>query len=84
MRILFFALAVAVALTPSRAPAAQTPDPVGQDLTATIALHGMPCGKVVDSQRNADSDYTATCQDGSRYHVFVDSKGRVIVQKLAH
>ena len=53
-----------------------------KDLAATIALQGKPCDKVVDARRNADSDYTATCQDGNRYHVFVDKTGRVIVQKL--
>lgn len=55
---------------------------MGKDLGATIALHGMSCDKVVDAKRNADSDYTATCGDGNRYHVFVDSSGRVVVQKL--
>jgi len=54
----------------------------GQDLKATIALHGFPCDQVVDSKRNADSDYTATCKDGNRYHVFVDTTGRVVVKKL--
>jgi len=29
-----------------------------------------------------DSDYTASCKDGNRYHVFVNPKGRVVVQKL--
>ena len=57
-------------------------DSMGKDLGATIALQGMPCDKVVDSKRNADSDYTATCKDGNRYHVFIDPKGRVVVQKL--
>lgn len=53
-----------------------------RDLAATIALQGLPCDKVVDAKRNADSDYTATCKDGNRYHVFVDKTGRVVVQKL--
>lgn len=57
-------------------------DDMGKDLGATIALQGMPCDKVVDSKRNADSDYTATCKDGNRYHVFIDPKGRVVVQKI--
>jgi hypothetical protein len=56
-------------------------DSMGKDLAATIALQGMPCDKVVESKRNADSDYVATCKDGNRYHVFVDS-GRVVVKKL--
>ena len=53
-----------------------------KDLTATIALHGLPCDKVVSAQRNGDSDYTATCRDGNRYHVYVDPNGRVVVKKL--
>ena len=53
-----------------------------KDLKATIALQGMTCDQVVDAKRNADSDYTATCKDGNRYHVFVNAQGRVIVQKL--
>ncbi len=61
-------------------PAAE--DPAFKDLTATIALQGLPCDKVVSATRNADSDYTATCQDGNRYHVFVDATGRVVVKKL--
>jgi hypothetical protein len=61
--------------------AAQGPSP-GEDLKATIALHGFPCDQVVDSKRNADSDYTATCKDGNRYHIYVDATGRVMVKKL--
>jgi hypothetical protein len=53
-----------------------------QDLQATIVLNGQPCDQVVDVKRNADSDYVATCKDGNRYHVFVDPKGRVVVQKV--
>jgi hypothetical protein len=54
----------------------------GKDLKATIALQGFPCDQVVNSQRNGDSDYTASCKDGNRYHIFVDSGGRVVVKKL--
>ena len=57
-------------------------DSMGKDLAATIALQGMPCDKVVDAKRKGDSDYTATCKDGHRYHVFIDPKGRVVVQKV--
>ena len=53
-----------------------------KDLAATIALHGQPCDKVVEAQRNGDSDYTARCQDGNRYRVHVDAGGRVVVTKL--
>ena len=54
----------------------------GKDLMATIALQGLPCDKVVNSKRNADSDYVATCKDGHRYHVYVSATGRVVVDKL--
>jgi len=53
-----------------------------KDLTATIVLQGLPCDKVIDAKRNGDSDYTASCRDGNRYHVFVDTTGRVVVKKL--
>jgi hypothetical protein len=53
-----------------------------KDLMATIALQGMPCDQLIDSKRNGDSDYTATCKDGNRYHIYVNAQGRVIVQKL--
>ena len=53
-----------------------------KDLKATIALQGMPCDQIVEAKRNGDSDYTASCKDGNRYHVFVNPKGRVVVQKL--
>jgi hypothetical protein len=70
-----------VAVAAATAAAAEDSS-MGKDLGATIALQGLPCDKVVDAKRNADSDYTATCRDGNRYHVFVDASGRVVVQKL--
>jgi hypothetical protein len=63
------------------APAADAP--LGKDLKAAIALQGKPCDQVATSKRKTDSDYTVTCKDGNRYHVFVDSQGRVVVEKLA-
>jgi hypothetical protein len=74
-------LAGLTAATLSTLLAAAEPS-LGKDLTATIVLQGQPCDKVVDSKRNSDSDYTASCHDGNRYHVFVDANGRVIVKKL--
>lgn len=62
-------------------PAAEDPA-FSKDLTATIALQGQPCDKLLSAQRNGDSDYTASCKDGNRYHVFVNPQGRVIVQKI--
>ena len=57
-------------------------DALGKDLKATIALQGLPCDKLVTAKQNGDSDYTATCKDGNRYHIYVNAQGRVIVQKL--
>ncbi len=77
-----FKLVVTAAATMVAIAALADDASMGKDLGVTIALHGQPCGKVVDAKRNGDSDYTATCQDGNRYHVFVDANGRVVVQKL--
>jgi len=55
---------------------------LGKDLKATIALQGLPCDRLVEAKRNKDSDYTASCKDGNRYHVYVNAQGRVVVQKL--
>jgi len=57
-------------------------DAFAKDLKATIALQGMPCNEVAEAKRNADSNYNVSCKDGNRYHVFVNDKGRVVVQKL--
>jgi hypothetical protein len=55
--------------------------PLLKDLTAVIALHGQSCGQVVSAVRQSESDYLASCQDGKAYRVFVDAKGRVVVEK---
>ena len=54
---------------------------LGRDLKATIALQGQPCDQILSAKRNADSDYSVTCKDGNRYHVFVNAQGRVVVEK---
>jgi hypothetical protein len=64
------------------APAFADDAGLGKDLKATIALQGMPCDQIVTAKRNGDSDYTASCKDGNRYHIYVNAQGRVIVQKL--
>jgi len=55
--------------------------PVAKDLTAVIALQGLPCGKVVSVTQQGEDDYVASCEDGNRYRVFVNADGRVIVEK---
>jgi hypothetical protein len=52
-----------------------------KDLTAVIALLGLPCGQVVSATQLKDNDHVATCKDGNRYHVFLNSEGRVVAQK---
>jgi hypothetical protein len=75
-------LAVMAMIPFSAAPLLAADDAFGKDLKVTIALQGMACDEIVDAKRNADSDYLASCKDGNRYHVFVNDKGRVVVQKL--
>jgi hypothetical protein len=72
-----------IAALSSAAPLLAADDPAfDRDLKATIALQGLPCDQLVSSKRNGDSDYTAVCKDGNRYHVYVNAQGRVVVQKL--
>jgi len=52
-----------------------------KDLTAVIALQGQSCGQVVTATKQGESDYAVACSDGSRYRVFVNPDGRVVVQK---
>lgn len=56
-------------------------DELKKDLTAVIALHGLPCGEVVAVIVQAENDYLASCKDGNRYHVYLNAEGRVIVEK---
>jgi hypothetical protein len=60
---------------------AQESAAVLKDLTAVIALQGLPCGQVVGATKQGESDYIASCQDGNRYRVFTNAQGRVVVQK---
>jgi len=55
---------------------------VARDLTAVIALQGLPCGQVVNASQQAENDYVAACENGDRYRVFVTKEGRVVVEKI--
>ena len=55
---------------------------LARDMSAVIALHGLPCGQVVTVKRQGDNDHIASCQDGNRYRVFLNPEGRVVAQKL--
>jgi hypothetical protein len=52
-----------------------------KDLTAVIALHGLPCGEVIDVKVQAENDYAASCKDGNKYRVYLNAAGRVVVEK---
>jgi len=70
-----------LAATALLAPPAQAADPtVLKDLTAVIALHGLPCGEVTQADRKGDSDYVAACKDGNTYRVSTKD-GRVVVER---
>ena len=73
-------LAAALAATATSIMAADDPAQ-RKDLTAVIALHGLPCGEVVSYEAKGDKEFVATCKDGNRYHVFVNKEGRVVVEK---
>jgi len=55
--------------------------PITKDLTSVIALLGLPCGKVVNVEKKGDNDHIASCENGNRYRIFLNSKGRVIAEK---
>jgi hypothetical protein len=61
--------------------AQQDNETLKKDLTAVIALQGMPCGEVVSATVIKPNDYAATCKDGNKYHVYENDKGRVVVEK---
>ena len=54
---------------------------LAKDMTAVIALLGLPCGQVVSVKQQGDNDHIASCQDGNRYRVFLNTEGRVVAQK---
>jgi hypothetical protein len=73
-------LAMSIALC--AAPALAADDAATRkDLTSVIALQGLPCGEVVSVKTQGENDYIATCKDKNRYHVYVNSAGRVVAEK---
>jgi hypothetical protein len=52
-----------------------------KDLTAVIALQGLPCGEVVEATEQAKDDYAVSCKDGNKYRVYMNAAGRVVVDK---
>ena len=60
---------------------AQDEDALKKDLTAVIALQGLPCGEVVTVEEQAETDYAVSCKDGNMYRVYLNAAGRVVVEK---
>jgi len=60
---------------------AQDEEALKKDLTAVIALQGLPCGQVVGVEELAESDYAVACKDGNMYRVYLNAAGRVVVEK---
>jgi hypothetical protein len=52
-----------------------------KDLTAVIALQGLPCGEVVEVTVQAESDFAVTCKDANKYRVYLSDAGRVVIDK---
>ena len=52
-----------------------------KDLTAVIALQGLPCGQVVSVTTQAENDFAVTCKDENKYRVYLNDAGRVVVEK---
>jgi hypothetical protein len=60
---------------------AQDEEALKKDLTAVIALQGLPCGEVVAVKEQAETDYAVSCKDGNMYRVYLNAAGRVVVEK---
>ena len=75
------ALAIAIlALSPGPSRAAEDPALL-KDMTSVLALLGLPCGQVVSVVTQGENDHLATCKDGNRYRIFLNTEGRVVAQK---
>jgi len=75
------ALTAMLATCYATAPMAANDAALLKDMTAVIALLGLPCGQAVSAVRQGENDHLVTCKDGSRYRVFVNADGRVVAQK---
>lgn len=74
-------LSAFVTLVAAAAQADETSVSLFKDLTAVIMLLGKPCDEVVAAQRQADNDHIATCRNGNRFHVYMNSDGRVLAEQ---
>lgn len=73
---------VSVMLTCFAAPLRAADDvPLLKDLTAVIALLGLPCEQVVSAEPLKKNDHIATCKNKDRYRVYMNPAGRVVAEK---
>ena len=75
------ALSLAVLALFAVPSSAQDEEALKKDLTAVIALQGLPCGQVVTAEEKAETDYAVSCADGNLYRVYLNPAGRVVVEK---
>jgi len=71
---------VVLAIVTAASPA-QDQEALKKDLTAVIALQGLPCGQVVAVEEHGETDFAVSCTDGNRYRVYLNPAGRVVVEK---
>jgi hypothetical protein len=81
LKYMVWALLTACCVGPVLAADSAADEAAARDMTAVIALQGLPCGQVLRAERKGDNDYLASCADGNRYRVTVNAEGRVIVVK---
>ena len=80
-RALVIALSLFAAASLAAPSFADDEEAMKKDLTAVIALQGLPCGEVIAVKVQADSDFLASCKDGNKYRVYMNATGRVLVEK---
>ncbi len=78
----FFLAAGLLVVASLATPMAEDDEALKKDLTAVIALHGLPCGQVVTVMVRAENDYAASCKDGNKYRVYMSAAERVVVEPL--
>lgn len=81
LKYVVWALLTACCVGPVLAADGGADEAAAKDMTAVIALQGLPCGQVLRTEKKGENDYLASCADGNRYRVTVNAEGRVIVVK---
>jgi hypothetical protein len=80
-RTVVFAQSLLVLALFAAASFAADDEALKKDLTAVIALQGLPCGEVVEVTVQAESDFAVTCKDANKYRVYLNDAGRVVIDK---